>query len=131
MIVAAKLEKIVSLQQKSVIMEEKFTQEEQKAIASVLLNLAAADFRDRKAERECISECMKEMEFDATGFIPIPKNELQKQAYQTLKLMPIEKKRVFSRMMTQLSRSDNHFGPRERKFVKEILEMCEVPFVHK
>ena len=112
-------------------MEEKFTQEEQKAIASVLLNLAAADFRDRKAERECISECMKEMEFDATGFIPIPKNELQKQAYQTLKLMPIEKKRVFSRMMTQLSRSDNHFGPRERKFVKEILEMCEVPFVHK
>ena len=42
-----------------------------------------------------------------------------------------EKKRIFSRMMTQLSRSDTHFGPRERKFVKEILEMCEVPFVHK
>ena len=34
-------------------------------------------------------------------------------------------------MMTQISRSDNHFGPRERKFVKEILEMCEIPFVHK
>ena len=112
-------------------MNEKFTQEEQKAIASVLYNLAAADFRDRKAERECISECLKELEFDDKGFVPIPKNELQKQAYKTLKLMPMEKKQVFSLMMTRLSRSDNHFGPRERKFVKEILEMCEVPFVHK
>ena len=46
-------------------------------------------------------------------------------------MMSIEKKRTFSLMMTRLSRSDNHFGPRERKFVKEILEMCEVPFVHK
>lgn len=112
-------------------MDEKFTQEEQKAIASVLYNLAAADFRDNKAERECISECMKEIEFDDTGFVPIPKNELPKQAYETLKKMSMEKKRVFSRMMTKLSRSDNHFGPRERKFVKEILEMCEIPFVHK
>ena len=112
-------------------MDEKFTQEEQKAIASVLYNLAAADFRDRKVERECISECMKEIEFDATGFVPTPKNELPKQAYETLKKMSMEKKRVFSRMMTKLSRSDDHFGPRERKFVKEILEMCEIPFVHK
>ena len=112
-------------------MDEKFTQEEQKAIASVLYNLAAADFRDRKAERECINECLKEMEFDATGFIPISKNELQKQAYETLKRMHKDKKIIFSRMMTRLSRSDDHFGPRERKFVKEILEMCEVPFVHK
>jgi uncharacterized tellurite resistance protein B-like protein len=112
-------------------MDEKFTPEEQKAIASVLYNLAAADFRDRKAERECINACLKEMEFDATGFVPIPKNELQKQAYKTLKLMPMKKKQAFSLMMTRLSRSDDHFGPRERKFVKEILEMCEVPFVHK
>ena len=112
-------------------MDEKFAQEEQKAIASVLYNLAAADFRDRKAERDCIDECLKELGLDATGFVAIPRNELPKQAYQTLKLMSIEKKRIFSRMMTQLSRSDNHFGPRERKFVKEILEMCEVPFVHK
>ena len=112
-------------------MDEKFTPEEQKAIASVLYNLAAADFRDRKAERECITECLKEMEFDATGFVPIPKNELQRQTYKTLKMMSIEKKQTFSLMMTRLSRSDNHFGPRERKFVKEILEMCEVPFVHK
>ena len=131
MIVAAKLEKIVSLQQKSVVMEEKFTQEEKIAIASVLYNLAAADFRERKAEREYISECLKEMQFDVTGFVPIPKNELQKQAYNTLKMMPIEKKQAFSLMMTRLSRSDDHFGPRERKFVKEILEMCDVPFVHK
>ena len=112
-------------------MEEKFTQEEKIAIASVLYNLAAADFRERKAEREYISECLKEMQFDVTGFVPIPKNELQKQAYNTLKMMPIEKKQAFSLMMTRLSRSDDHFGPRERKFVKEILEMCDVPFVHK
>ena len=116
---------------KFVVMDEKFTQVEQKAIASVLYNLAKADFRTRNAERECIDACMKELEFDTTGFVPIPRNELPKQAYNTLKMMPIEKKRIFSLMMTQVSRSDTHFGPRERRFVKEILEMCEVPFVHK
>ena len=128
---AAKLEKIVSLHQKTDVMDEKFTQVEQKAIASVLYNLAKADFRTRNAERECIEACMKELEFDATDFVPIPRNELPQQTYETLKMMPLEKKRIFSRMMTQLSRSDTHFGPRERKFVKEILEMCEIPFVHK
>lgn len=112
-------------------MDEKFTQVEQKAIASVLYNLANADFRTCNAERECVEACMKELEFDATGFVPIPKNELQKQACQVLKMMSIEKKRVFSLMMTQVSRSDTNFGPSERKFVKEILEMCEIPFVHK
>ena len=112
-------------------MDEKFTQVEQKAIASVLYNLANVDFRTCNAERECVEACMKELGFDATGFVPIPKNELQKQACQVLKMMSIEKKRVFSLMMTQVSRSDTHFGPRERKFVKEILEMCEIPFVHK
>lgn len=112
-------------------MNEIFTTEEQKAVASVLFNLADADFQSHKSEKECLEACLKELEFDAKGFVPISKNELPKQAYQTLKLMPMEKKRIFSRMMTRLSRSDNHFGPRERKFVKEILEMCEVPFVHK
>ena len=112
-------------------MDEKFSTEEQKAIASVLYNLAKADFRTRNAERECIDACLKELEFDVTGFVPIPRNELPQLTYETLKKMSPEKKHVFSRMMTQLSRSDTHFGPRERKFVKEILEMCEIPFVHK
>ena len=112
-------------------MDEKFTQEEQKAIASVLYNLAKADFRTRDAERECIDACLKELGFDATDFVPIPKKELPQLTYETLRKMSMEKKRIFSRMMTQLSRSDTHFGPRERKFVKEILEMCEIPFVHK
>ena len=112
-------------------MDEKFTQEEQKAIASVLIGLAAADYRTRNAEREYIDACMKELEFDATDFVPFPKKELPQLTYGTLKQMSEEKKHVFSRMMTQLSRSDTHFGPRERKFVKEILEMCEIPFVHK
>ena len=129
--VAAQLEKIVSLQKKSVAMDEKFTSEEKKAVASVLYNLADADFQNHKSEKECLEACMKELEFDATGFVPVQKNELQKQAYETLKRMSKEKKRSFSRMMTRLSRSDDHFGARERAFVMEILNMCDVPFVHR
>lgn len=112
-------------------MDEKFTQEEQKAIASVLFGLAAADYRTRNAERECIDACMKELEFDANDFVPIPRKELPQLTYETLKKMSLEKKRIFSRMMTQLSRSDTNFGPRERAFVIEILNMCDVPFVHR
>ncbi|MBR6929170.1 MAG: hypothetical protein IKH61_02960 [Bacteroidales bacterium] len=112
-------------------MDEKFTTEEQKAVASVLFNLAAADFQNHKEEKECLESCMKELDFDATGFVPIPKNELPKQAYATLKRMTKEKKRTFSLMMMRLSRSDDHFGPRERTFVMEILNHCNVPFVHR
>ena len=112
-------------------MDEKFTAEEKTAIASVLYNLADADFQTQKNEQECLEACLKELEFDAKGFVPVSKNELPKQAYETLKRMSKEKKRTFSRMMTRLSRSDDHFGPRERAFVIEILNMCEVPFVHK
>jgi uncharacterized tellurite resistance protein B-like protein len=114
-----------------VAMVDKFSNEEQTAIASVLYNLADADFQNHEAERECLEACMKELEFDATGFVPVPKNELQKQVYETLKRMSKEKKRSFSLMMTKLSRSDAHFGKRERDFVMEILNMCNVPFVHK
>lgn len=112
-------------------MEEKFTLEEQKAIASVLFNLADADFQNHKAEKECLDNCLEELKFDATGFVPIPKNELQKQTYDTLKQMSKGKKHAFSRMMTRLSRSDDHFGLRERAFVMEVLNLCNVPFVHK
>ena len=112
-------------------MEEKFTNEEKTAIASVLYNLANADFRSETEEKDCLKTCLRELEFDATDFVPIPRNELQKMAYETLKRMTKEKKRTFSRMMTQISRSDDHFGPRERSFVREILEMCDVPFVHR
>ena len=112
-------------------MDEKFTSEEKKAVASVLYNLAAADFQNHDVERECLESCLKELEFDATDFVHVPKNELQKQVYDTLKRMSKEKKRTFSRMMTRISRSDNHFGPLERAFVMEILTMCEVPFVHR
>ena len=112
-------------------MVDKFSNEEQTAIASVLYNLADADFQNHEAELECLEACMKELEFDATGFVPVPKNELQKQVYETLKRMSKEKKRSFSLMMTKLSRSDANFGKRERDFVMEILNMCDVPFVHK
>ena len=112
-------------------MEEKFTQEEKRAVASVLYNLAGADFRTHVGEGECLKSCLAEMEFDLPDFDPIPRNELQKQAYETLKRMTKEKKRAFSRMMTRLSRSDGHFGSSEQAFVKEILIMCDVPFVHR
>ena len=112
-------------------MDEKFTQEEKNAAANVLYNLVSADFRTRDGEPQCLRESLAELEFDDSGFVPVSRNELQMQAYKTLKGMTKEKKRVFSRMMTQLSRSDGHFGPSEQAFVKEVLEMCEVPFVHR
>ena len=112
-------------------MEEKFTSVELRAVASVLYALTEADFRNRKGEDECLKACLAELGFSEPDFVPIPRNELQQQAYETLKNMTPAKKRVFSRMMTQVSRSDGHFGPRERAFVKEILIMCDVPFVHK
>ena len=119
------------MQQNSVVMEEKFTQEEKIAVASVLYSLAGADFRTQKGESECLKVCLKELEFEDKGFVPIPKNALQMRAYETIRRMTKEKKRTFSRMMTQLSRADGHFGPSEQAFVKEILIMCDVPFVHK
>ena len=112
-------------------MDEKFTQEEKAAIASVLYNLANADFQTHEGETETLKACLQEIGLDATGFVPIPKNELQVKAYETLRRMAKPKKTVFSRMMTRLSRADGHFGLSERAFVSEILEMCEVPFVHK
>ena len=112
-------------------MNEIFTQEEKTAIASVLYNLAKADFKTHKGESECLKTCLSELDFDAKGIEMIPTNELQMKAYGTLKHLTKEKKLVFSRMMTQMARSDGHFGPREKAFVKEILVMCDVPFVHK
>ena len=116
---------------KIVVMEEKFTQEEKIAVASVLYNLAGVDYQTHEGESECLKTCLAEIEFETSDFVPIEKNQLQKKAYETIKRMTKEKKRTFSRMMTQLSRSDSHFGPSERAFVKEILIMCDVPFVHK
>ena len=125
-------EKIVSLQRKKrKVMSESFTETEKTAVANVLYNLAYADFRTHESENECLTACLKELEFDATGFVPLERNQLQVKVYETLKRMPKDKKLVFSRMMTQLSRSDGHFGPCEQAFVKEILIMCDVPFVHK
>ena len=119
------------MQKNSVFMEEKFTQEEKNAIANVLYNLVGADFRTHKGESECLKACLKELEFEDKGFVPIPKNALQMRAYDTIKRMTKEKKRAFSLMMTQLSRADGHFGLSEQAFVKEILVMCDVPFVHR
>jgi len=112
-------------------MDEKFTIEEQNAIASVLCNLAGADFQAQENENKCLNACLGELGINANSFVPIPKNELQMKAYDTLKRMTKEKKHNFSRMMTQVSRSDGHFGAREQAFVKEILVMCDVPFVHR
>ena len=112
-------------------MEEKFTQEEQIAIANVLFNLVHADFNSRLGEGDCLKVCLDEMGFDAQGFVPLPRNELPSQSYETLRRMNKEKKHAFSHMMTRVSRSDGHFGFSEQAFVKEILVMCDIPFVHK
>ena len=112
-------------------MDEKFTQEEKTAVASVLYNLAKADFKTQQGESECLKTCLSELDIDAKGIEMIPQNELQMKAYETLRHLSKEKKLVFSRMMTQMARADGHFGPRERDFVKEILVMCDVPFVHR
>ena len=112
-------------------MDEKFTQEEQTAVASVLYNLAHADYQTHEGESEYLKTCLEELGLNAKGFVPIPKNALQVKAYETLKRMTKEKKHAFSRMMTQIARSDGHFGPSEQAFVKEILIMCDVPFVHR
>jgi len=112
-------------------MKEKFAKEEQKAIASVLYNLAGVDYQTHEGESNCLKSCLREIDFSIDGFVPIPKNELHVKAYDTLKRMTIEKKQSFSRMMTQVSRSDGHFGTSEQAFVKEVLVMCNIPFVHK
>lgn len=112
-------------------MDEKFSQEEKTAVASVLFGLADADFQSHPAEKECLEACLEELGLEVAGFSPIPENELPKLAYGTLKGMTKEKKRSFSLMMTRLSRSDSHFGPREQAFVKEVLDYCDVPFVHR
>ena len=101
------------------------------AAASVLYHLIYADFRQKRGEEACLKACMDELGLATDGFVAIPRNELPTKASEILKLMSEEKKRTFSRMMTQMSRSDSHFGPREQKYVKEILDYCEVPFVHK
>ena len=112
-------------------MEAKFTPTEKTAVANVLYNLVYADFNNRVGEDACLKACLDEMGFDSQGFVPIHRNALPMQAYETIKHMDMEKKRSFSRMMTRISRADGHFGAREQAFVKEILVMCDVPFVHK
>lgn len=112
-------------------MDEKFTPEEQTAVANVLFNLVHADFNDHASEDDCLTACLKGLEFDAKDFVPVSKSELPSLAYEALKNMTMEKKRIFSSMMTRVSRSDGHFGPRERAFVMEILNLCDVPFVQK
>ena len=112
-------------------MEESYNRQEQEAIVSVLCALSQADFRTHEEEHQSLRESMKEIGFNDDSFQPYPKAQLESKAYETLKMMSKEKKHAFSRMMTKTARSDGHFSPRERAFVLEILEMCNIPFVHK
>ena len=112
-------------------MEVQFSRVEQEAIAHVLFNLVKADYLSQNAEHECVKECLDELGFEDEDFTPMPRNELQKGVFDTLKKMSNEKKSIFSGMMTRISRSDGSFGVHERALVIEILEMCDVPFVHK
>ena len=100
-------------------------------MASVLYNLAHIDFRQKQEERGFYDECLKELQLDSEQFQPMTKEQIYAGAYDTIKRMDKEKKRAFSLMMTKMSRSDGRFGARERDFVMEILDMCDLPFVHK
>ena len=106
-----------------------YTRTEQEAIVSVLYNLAQADYLKHDAEMAVYQECLKELKFSDESFVPCPKDELQSKTFETLKRLPKEKKHDFSLMMTKIARSDGEFGVLERKFVTEILEMCNIPFV--
>ena len=106
-----------------------YTREEQEAIVSVLYNLAHADFRSHDLEDAVYQECLKELDFSDESFVPCPKDELQSKTFETLRRLAKEKKHDFSLMMTKIARSDGEFGVLERKFVTEILDMCNIPFV--
>lgn len=108
-----------------------YSKQEQEAIVSVLYNLAHADYRRHDSENEVYFECLRELGFSDPDFKPYAKDALQSLAYETLKCMSKEKKHDFSLMMTRLSRSDGDFGVLERAMVIEILDMCDIPFVHK
>lgn len=111
-------------------MEEQFTQQESEAMFSVLCALVKADYRTLTDESNQLTDYAKELHIDK-DYQPIPKGQLVGSAYETLKNMSLDKKRAFSRMMTEIARSDGHFGPSERALVVEILEMCNIPFVHR
>lgn len=119
---------IIFVLQKS--MEMEFTEEEKKAVGSVLFVLSKADYKTYLTEKEELVKCYDELKIDTSTFEPLPKERLT-LVYNTIKSMDMDKKRLFSLMMTRLSRADGHFGTCERAFVSEILDICEVPFVHK
>lgn len=102
---------------------------EKEAIASVLYNLAHADFREHEMENAVYKDCLKDLDMADGDFVPFPKDELQSRTFEILKQLPKEKKRDFSLMMTKIARSDGEFGVLERKFVTEILDLCNIPFV--
>ena len=112
------------------MMKEEFTQQEREAVFSVISALVKSDYRTKDTEHQFLVSLREQLSL-APDYTPIPKQQLESRAYDTLKVMSKDKKREFSKLMTETARSDGHFGPSERAFVLEILEMCNIPFVHK
>lgn len=112
-------------------MKEEYTLEEKEAILSVLSTLMKVDYCVYREEHADFRQYMDELGVDFETFSPIPKNQLKIQVKEPLLKMSKAKKREFSSMMTKIARSDGNFGPLERAFVSEILDMCEIPFVHR
>lgn len=112
-------------------MDVKYTKAQQEVIISVLCALLKADYRTHDAEQQCLQECVKELGFDDDSFEPFPPSQLKLKVLEVLAKMSKEQKKAFSLMMTKIARSDGHFGPLERAFAVEILDLCEIPFVHK
>ena len=112
-------------------MKEEFSPQEKEAVLSVLFVLVHADYRFQSDEHASLKQCVDSLGVDFETFIPIPQNQLEVRAYSTLRKLSKEKKREFARMITKIARSDGNFGPLERAYSLEIMEMCEIPFVHR
>ena len=112
-------------------MKEEYTLEEKEAILSVLSTLIKIDYRSYSEEHADFRQYLEELGVDYETFSPIPHNQLKIKVKEPLRKMSKAKKREFSSMMTKIARSDGNFGPLERAFVLEILDMCEMPFVHR
>ncbi|MCR5013337.1 MAG: TerB family tellurite resistance protein [Bacteroidales bacterium] len=109
---------------------ETFTQQEKEMMFSILSILVKTDYRTSEVEVQLLDGFAKELEI-SNDFTPATIRQLRTTGFDMLAKMSKEKKRVFSRMMTETARADGHFGHSEQAFVTEVLDACEMPFIHR
>ncbi len=109
---------------------DNYSQQEKEAMYSILCILVKTDYRTPEAEQELLARFARELDI-ADDFQPATKRQLRTTGYDMLSKMSKEKKRTFSLMMTETARADGHFGHLEQAFVTEVLDACEMPFIHR